>query len=96
MTQLPKHIPLWKGKKKFTEEVNVCVQMSYETHEVIGSEDCLFLNIYTIMSNKLTSNDARSLLPVLFYIHGGSFNVGWAGSDLNQPDNFLEKVREHP
>lgn len=71
--------------------------MSYETFEVIGSEDCLFLNIYTMMnSNKIYKKDSHNLLPVLFYIHGGSFNVGWASSDMNRPDNFVEKVTQLP
>lgn len=90
---MPKKIALWKGAKQFTEEANACVQMSYETFEVIGSEDCLFLNIYTIMSgNKNSGEIVGNLMPVLFWIHGGSFNIGSASSDLNRPDLIIEKV----
>lgn len=91
--QLPKKIISWKGKKQFTKEANVCVQMSYKTLEVIGSEDCLFLNVFTtISSDKINNENESNLMPVLFWIHGGSFNVGSASSDLNRPDFILEKV----
>ncbi|AWH47717.1 carboxylesterase [Stenotrophomonas sp. SAU14A_NAIMI4_5] len=39
-----------------------------------GSEDCLFLNVWT------PALDARARRPVLVYIHGGGFNNG-SGSD---------------
>ena len=39
-----------------------------------GSEDCLFLNVWT------PTLDARARRPVLVYIHGGGFNNG-SGSD---------------
>ncbi|KAJ6641393.1 Juvenile hormone esterase [Pseudolycoriella hygida] len=84
----PKKLSLWKGTKQFTKTTNVCVQLSYETYEVIGNEDCLFLNIFTTANRNPRKGE---LLPVMFWIHGGSFNVGSAGSDLNRPDFFLEK-----
>lgn len=69
--------------------------MSYETLTVIGSEDCLFLNIFTPLRRKETKNyDTNFLLPVFFWVHGGSFNVGSAGSDINTPEYILEKVSD--
>lgn len=70
---------------------DACVQMSYETFEVIGSEDCLFLNIYTII-NRQKISASNILMPVLFWIHGGSYNIGSSSSDLNKPDFIIEKV----
>lgn len=67
--------------------------MSYETLEVIGSEDCLFLNVFTMINgDKINKENTSNLMPVLFWIHGGSFNLGSANSDLNRPDFILEKV----
>lgn len=69
--------------------------MSYETFEVIGSEDCLYLNIYTPTNRKMANDqdgNGGHLMPVMFFIHGGSFNIGSSGSDLNEPDLILEKV----
>ncbi|KAG4074040.1 hypothetical protein HA402_014245 [Bradysia odoriphaga] len=34
---------------------------------------------------------AGNLMPVMFYIHGGSFNIGSSVSNLDWPDNILEK-----
>nr|XP_018917077.1 PREDICTED: pyrethroid hydrolase Ces2a-like isoform X2 [Bemisia tabaci]XP_018917078.1 PREDICTED: pyrethroid hydrolase Ces2a-like isoform X2 [Bemisia tabaci]XP_018917079.1 PREDICTED: pyrethroid hydrolase Ces2a-like isoform X2 [Bemisia tabaci] len=53
-------------------------------------EDCLFLNIYTPMapSDSLNEHPTR-LLPVMVYIHGGSFKVGSAHSAL--PNYLLEE-----
>lgn len=43
--------------------------------ETIGSEDCLFLNVFT---PKLS--DAKDL-PVMIWIHGGAFASGSGNSD---------------
>lgn len=50
-----------------------CTQIGY------GSEDCLFLNVYTpyLPQNSITS---RNLKPVMFWIHGGAYTSG-EGSD---------------
>lgn len=46
-----------------------------------GSEDCLFLNIWTPFLPKASGEvEASSLKPVLFWIHGGAF-TGGTGSD---------------
>ncbi|PPQ97238.1 hypothetical protein CVT26_000764 [Gymnopilus dilepis] len=44
-----------------------------------GSEDCLFLNIYTPFLPQ-NSASSRNLKPVMFWIHGGAFTSG-EGSD---------------
>jgi carboxylesterase type B len=45
-----------------------------------GSEDCLFLNIFTPLLPDVGNNTAGPhLKPVMFYIHGGAFATG-AGS----------------
>ncbi|KAI0918550.1 hypothetical protein AcV5_002511 [Taiwanofungus camphoratus] len=46
-----------------------------------GSEDCLFLNIWTpYIPLDASTTPAKSLKPVLFWIHGGAFTSG-TGSD---------------
>ncbi|XP_076248299.1 venom carboxylesterase-6-like [Calliopsis andreniformis] len=54
-------------------------------NDVVGKEDCLYLNVYT---PKLGSND---LLPVMLYIHGGSFMTGSGGRADFGPDYLLDK-----
>jgi para-nitrobenzyl esterase len=48
-----------------------------------GSEDCLFLNVYTPASAK-----AGSKLPVMFWIHGGGYSGG-ASSEPRHNGDFL-------
>jgi para-nitrobenzyl esterase len=51
-----------------------------------GEEDCLFLNVY-----RPSNVEASERLPVLFWIHGGSFMTG-AGSDYD-PSRLVETNR---
>ena len=56
----------------------------------MGQEDCLFLNVWSPL-NVSSSNknmykiveNKDSLLPVMFYIHGGSLVEG-SGNDIGQ------------
>ncbi|KAF9354472.1 hypothetical protein BGX26_007693 [Mortierella sp. AD094] len=52
-----------------------------------GNEDCLFLNVF---SPKLNA-DAKSLLPVMFYIHGGSFTTGTGSDPAFNPANMASR-----
>lgn len=84
----------WIGKKIFAKEANICVQMSYTYTNVsiVGSEDCLYLNVYTKKLKNKTKYMPIKLMPVMVWIHGGSFNLGSAGSDADTPDYIVEKV----
>ena len=55
--------------------------------EVVGSLDCLYLSIYTTGLPSVTDN--LELMPVLFWIHGGGFSLGW-GDMGTGPDYLLE------
>ncbi|KOB70074.1 Odorant degrading enzyme CXE10, partial [Operophtera brumata] len=47
---------------------------------VHGSEDCLYLNVYTPDLNP------ENLLPVMFWIHGGAFVSGSGNDDMYGPE----------
>lgn len=47
-----------------TKEGNECLQRSTLGNEIIGSEDCLYLNVYIPDSTSLKK------FPVMFWIHG--------------------------
>jgi carboxylesterase type B len=51
------------------------------------SEDCLGLSIWT-------PTEAKNL-PVLFFIHGGGFQVGGMQSNYQLPYNWVERTQSH-
>lgn len=71
----------WTDVKKATQHGPVCIQQSTVLGNfIIGSEDCLYLNVYT------TTTDPSKLMPVMFFIHGGYFVSGSGNDDLFSPD----------
>lgn len=58
---------------------SICVSRDGRFGPVLGSEDCLFLNIFTPYL-PTTKRSKKLLRPVMLWIHGGAF-VGGSGSD---------------
>ncbi len=65
---------------------DVCLQYVGTSSQPRGGEDCLFLNVYR-PANANVNVDAKKALPVMVWIHGGSFDSG-AGSDY-VPNAFV-------
>uniref|UniRef100_A0A1I8MGR8 carboxylesterase n=1 Tax=Musca domestica TaxID=7370 RepID=A0A1I8MGR8_MUSDO len=61
------------------------VQINLKTLWCEGSEDCLYLNVYT---KKLQSTTP---LPVMVLIFGGGFQVGFYDYSIYAPDNLMQK-----
>lgn len=60
----------------------------YNFSEVIGNEDCLFMNIYA------PETSGSDQYPVLVFVHGGTFMVGSAQQDVgNGVDLLVDSVR---
>lgn len=58
----------------------------YDPRKVVGSEDCLALNIFTpIMPDDLVDFEDGRGLPVLVWIHGGGFRYGSAAQYDAEP-----------
>jgi para-nitrobenzyl esterase len=70
----------WRGERDATKFGSYCVQgRVYEDmvfQDSQASEDCLFLNVYVP-----ADANAKSKLPVMFWIHGG----GYSGGGSNEP-----------
>ena len=72
--QPPVPVDKWPKNISALTVPNPCPQLihgSSKSHQ--GTEDCLYLNIYTPATN------GTSALPVMFWLHGGGFNFGTSG-----------------
>lgn len=80
----------WTDIRDATSPGNRCVQLSDEFtgDEVLGNEDCLFLDIAEPIT--ACKNHYRKNLPVMVWIHGGSFL--FASSSETQPDPLMEEA----
>lgn len=88
MAQVPQPPEPWGETRDGTKDCNICLQFDKATNEVIGDEDCLYLNVYT---PQLPKNDL-DLLPVMVYIHGGGFVFGSGTDDsVHGPENIIPK-----
>lgn len=83
--QDPEPAEAWIGIREATNFSSSCTQFDILVNQIVGSEDCLYLNVYT---KSIQPNLRR---PVMVWIHGGAFVFG-DGSDLIYgPDYFLRK-----
>ncbi|XP_063917730.1 juvenile hormone esterase-like [Zophobas morio] len=76
----------WTGVFDATKEGSICYQRDLIKNGIlVGTENCLFLNVYT----KKLPKDTKDLRPVMFWIHGGGFILGHGGEELYGPDYLI-------
>ena len=84
----PRRHTRWHGVLETTQPGSPCAQPGF------GSEDCLFLNVYTpelrVNHEKVDDREARRL-PVMVWIHGGSLVTG--SGDIYDPSPLVMKGR---
>uniref|UniRef100_T1GNS1 Carboxylesterase type B domain-containing protein n=1 Tax=Megaselia scalaris TaxID=36166 RepID=T1GNS1_MEGSC len=79
----------WEGERNATDDGSQCFQTYFfdPTGQAKGSEDCLFLNIFTPPLYRIPKEG----LPVMVNIHGG----GWLGGSNSYrffaPDYILDE-----
>lgn len=95
----------WEGVRDCTQPKDMAVQVHFVFDKVEGSEDCLYLNVYTnnvseclnILKRQLHSIYPAQQLspakprPVMVWIHGGGFIIGEANRDWYGPDYFMKE-----
>ncbi|CAG2062859.1 unnamed protein product, partial [Timema podura] len=87
--QSPKPPSRWSGVRNATEDTSPCTQRSIFARqvEVSGSEDCLYLNVYTPQLPDGSNDD----LPVMVWFHGGGWVSGAGTSKFYGPQFLLDK-----
>lgn len=58
-------------------------------------EDCLSVNVWTPRRLNETRQKDKSLLPVIAWVHGGSFQTGSASIPYQNPSRWVERTGRH-
>ncbi|XP_066249783.1 esterase B1-like [Euwallacea similis] len=77
----------WSGIRNATEVAESCISRDDFERYITGSEDCLYLNVYT--KRPLQTNS--TLKPTMVFIHGGGLTVGSSSPHVYGPDFLLLK-----
>lgn len=78
----------WEGIRDASKNAgDVCAQLEQSSGQaVIGSEDCLYLNIYIPYNVYRTRGN-----PVMVWIHGGAYLIGSGNDTHKRPDYLMAK-----
>ncbi|XP_031767185.2 juvenile hormone esterase-like [Galleria mellonella] len=88
----PVPIKPWGGTLNASKPTPLCIQRNpyIRQQEIVGQEDCLYLNIYSPdTSNDLPQNN--DLLPVMVFIHGGGWMCGDSSPQMYGPEYLLDR-----
>ena len=77
----------WVDRREVLQYGSQCIQLpaisgSDRGRGIVGSEDCLQLNIWAPTFGPTTVPKGEDQLPVMLWIHGGGNSIGSGGSDL--------------
>ncbi|KAL7286432.1 hypothetical protein TKK_0019380 [Trichogramma kaykai] len=79
----------WGNLLYALSEGSACSQVNQMNFSIIGSEDCLYLNVFTphVDFSAINSNNLKA---VMVWIHGGGFSSGFSNTDFYGPDYLME------
>ena len=81
----PQPIEPWDGRREALSFSDRCLQFSINEPEAtlpIGSEDCLYLNVWAPPYPAQNVPKGKDALPVMFWIHGGGNSMGEAATSI--------------
>lgn len=89
----PQAVEPWIGELDATQESKPCYALDFETRKTNGSEDCLYLNIFTNELPRVNDDKSKfyNLKPVMVYIHGGGFYGGSNSTKKASPEYLLRE-----
>ena len=82
----PQPVTAWKEVRDATKDCANCPQRSFPGSTATISEDCLFLNVWAPATAKQGAK-----LPVMVWIHGGSFTAGSGSGPGSAGDAFAKQ-----
>ncbi|XP_012522381.1 venom carboxylesterase-6 isoform X2 [Monomorium pharaonis] len=98
--RMPPQPPIWNGVLEATTNAEICTQRNIyvSQQEIVGSEDCLYLNVYTpcIRCTKDHPNlqhdrwEITDRFPVMVWFHGGGWLAGAGHSEFYGPKFLLD------
>lgn len=84
--QAPQKLKPWNGVRSAKEFGSICYQYDVFTKTPPrGSEDCLYLNVYT------PDLKPSKPLPVMFWIHGGAYLSGSGNDEMFGPEFLVRQ-----
>ncbi|KAK9875474.1 hypothetical protein WA026_007866 [Henosepilachna vigintioctopunctata] len=89
----PQPVVPWQGVRKATKDGDQCYAQHMMNKKLrLGSEDCLYLNIYTPkLPTKNSNNVSFDLKPVMLFIYGGGFKFGSNSKIIYGPEFLLRE-----
>ncbi|KAK0077241.1 hypothetical protein PV326_010187, partial [Microctonus aethiopoides] len=88
----PKPMNAWNDVRSAKEDANICIQRNIYTHDdnIVGVEDCLYLNVYTPSLPKNEHKTIEKNYPVMIWFHGGGWVTGAGHSQFYSPKFLLD------